>query len=437
MNGNTLKNLGLFALVLVVITSPVAAHAPVDVIWGGSPGTVTDSSPYTSPSFNTSSGEKPDHIELDASNVTGNGTVELQKYNGTGFETVDTYTFSSGGEHDIDVAGTETYEESNEYRIKLTAEPEASYDADNLALWASIENDGPEADAGADQTAVEGDDVTFDASGSMDPNGDSLTYEWDYNNDGEYSGTGVSPTHTFYSEGTYHVNLLVTDQHGATSTDTVTITVEKENTNSAPNADAGPNQTAQPGDNVTFDGSASSDPDGDNFTHEWDFDGDGTVDATGVNPVHSFASSGDYTVHLTVTDENDATSTDTVTISVSESSYDVDFTVVDNSTAVENASIVVKDDSDGSEVANLTSDSTGSAVTSLEDGNYSYVISADGYSDKSGEVVVNGAAESVSEDFADGEDSGGTPLPGSGVSYAVIAILVLLAGAVALGSDEL
>src|SRR4029453_13691986 len=49
----------------------------------------------------------------------------------------------------------------------------------------------------------------FDASGSSDPDNDNLTYSWDFG-DGK-DGTGVSPTHTYASDGQRKVTLTVSD----------------------------------------------------------------------------------------------------------------------------------------------------------------------------------------------------------------------------------
>jgi beta-lactamase superfamily II metal-dependent hydrolase len=58
------------------------------------------------------------------------------------------------------------------------------------------------------------------------------------------------------------------------------------------------------GENVTFDASASNDPDGSIVSYQWNL-GDGD-NATGVIVHHSYSSSGNYTVSLTVTDDDGA-----------------------------------------------------------------------------------------------------------------------------------
>ena len=67
---------------------------------------------------------------------------------------------------------------------------------------------------------------------------------------------------------------------------------------------------------VNFDGSLSSDPDGDIKKYEWDFENDGVVDAQGATASYTYTTEGNYMAKLTVTDDGGLTDTDTVTITV-------------------------------------------------------------------------------------------------------------------------
>src|SRR6266702_4313947 len=65
---------------------------------------------------------------------------------------------------------------------------------------------------------------------------------------------------------------------------------------------------------LTFDGSASYDPDGSALTYRWDF-GDGTT-GTGVGPTHTYTAKGTYTVTLIVHDQYEDSAPTTTTVSV-------------------------------------------------------------------------------------------------------------------------
>src|SRR4029079_18329397 len=67
---------------------------------------------------------------------------------------------------------------------------------------------------------------------------------------------------------------------------------------------------------VTFDGTASSDPDaGDTLTYAWDLDANGTyTDSSAPRPTYVFTTAGSYQVGLRVTDSHGATGSTTVTV---------------------------------------------------------------------------------------------------------------------------
>ncbi len=96
--------------------------------------------------------------------------------------------------------------------------------------------------------------VTFSSAGSSDPDGDPISYSWNFGDGG--TSTQRSPSHTYGSIGTFKAVLTVTDSLGASSTDQVTITAG----NSKPTAfiDA-PAATAQweVGQLITFTGHAT------------------------------------------------------------------------------------------------------------------------------------------------------------------------------------
>ena len=70
-----------------------------------------------------------------------------------------------------------------------------------------------------------GEDVTFDASGSYDPDGQIVSYEWDFGDGTTDQGRVV--THAYSQAGTYTVKLTVTDDLGAQGFTSKDIIVEE------------------------------------------------------------------------------------------------------------------------------------------------------------------------------------------------------------------
>ena len=67
---------------------------------------------------------------------------------------------------------------------------------------------------------------------------------------------------------------------------------------------------------VSFNGSTSSDPDGDTLSYAWDLDGDGAFDdSTAVSPTFTYTQAGTHTARLRVSDPGGQSGTDSVTIS--------------------------------------------------------------------------------------------------------------------------
>ncbi|CAM1343945.1 glycoside hydrolase family 9 protein [Tenacibaculum amylolyticum] len=162
--------------------------------------------------------------------------------------------------------------------------------------------------------------ISFDASSSTDPNGDVLTYTWNFG-DGT-TASGVTVTHTYTTAANYTVKLTVSD---GVNTDDETKTVKI--TSGAPIAKFTTDQDVYVAPTTAFfDASNSIDPNGDALTYSWDF-GDGTT-ATGVTVSHSYINIGDYSVVLTVSDGNE-TGTKTKVLKVTDGAPVAAFSVSD------------------------------------------------------------------------------------------------------------
>ena len=168
----------------------------------------------------------------------------------------------------------------------------------------NINDEIPIADAGPDRVVYLNQTVSFNTSGSYDPEGNTTTHKWSFG-DGNSTGwlNNASITHTYTQLGDYTMKLMVSDGY-MNETDTCDIqVVMPPPPNNAPIANAGRNLTAFVDQSVKFVGNTSYDPDGDNITYNWSFgDGKYTGWKNKPNATHKYTSHGNYTVTLNVTD---------------------------------------------------------------------------------------------------------------------------------------
>ena len=162
-------------------------------------------------------------------------------------------------------------------------------------LWKPNQRPLPEADVELLASCVS---VAFDASRSSDPDGDQLSYHWEFG-DGA-TGDGRALVHQYPGPGTYHAALRLLDssgQVGAGAAQPFDVFVKRP-----PTAVTGPDLVAAPGEPVAFDGTRSQAGERPIGRWLWDFyDGSG---GEGQSVSHVFAKPGRYIVTLRVEDDS-------------------------------------------------------------------------------------------------------------------------------------
>lgn len=221
------------------------------------------------------------------------GTVASYSWNfgdgSTATGATSSHTYTAGGTYTVTLTVTDNGGATGTTTKSVTVAPAAPNQAPTAAFTSSVNHLA----------------VAFDAGGSQDTDGTVSSYSWDFG-DGSV-GTGKTPSHTYGSAASYIVVLTVTDNDGAT--DSVTHSVTTLAANRGPTAAFTSSVNGLVG---TFDGSGSSDPDGNVASYAWTFGDGGT--STSQNPSHTYTDGGTYAVTLTVTDNEGAT--DSVTHNV-------------------------------------------------------------------------------------------------------------------------
>jgi len=218
------------------------------------------------------------------------------------------WDYDDGSPIDIDAGPTPShiYAASGVYNPTLTVtDNDSTTDTDTTLALIGVGNQAPLAEAGGPYPGLINTPIIFDGSGSVDPDGGSLVYVWDFG-DGSPLGSGVKPTHTYTTAGVRNVTLTVTDDAGTPASDSAAALIGSGTR--LPVAVAGGPYNGEVNGPVTFDGTVSFDPDGGNIVYAWDF-GDGTI-GSGAIKEHTYSAKGLYTVTLTVRDDSGATASE-------------------------------------------------------------------------------------------------------------------------------
>lgn len=170
------------------------------------------------------------------------------------------------------------------------------------------------------RTPQVGQTINFNASLSRFNGGYIMNFTWNFG-DGNIT-TAISPliAHIYSMYGNYTVTLRVIDSEGLTSTYTQTIKVLVRPYVDFTYIPASPvvNEV------VTFNASASYDPDGKIISYEWNF-GEGGEPTNETTPVstHAFQAAGSFSVTLTVTDNDGLTTNKTEFVTVGKISSNI------------------------------------------------------------------------------------------------------------------
>lgn len=118
---------------------------------------------------------------------------------------------------------TPDFTQAGVYNVTFTAMNALSGSA-TTQITVTNTNQAPVADAGGPYSGFAGSSVNFNGAGSSDPDGDALTYAWDFGDGG--TATGPTPSHIYGLAGDYSVSLQVTDPGLLTSTDVATASIQ-------------------------------------------------------------------------------------------------------------------------------------------------------------------------------------------------------------------
>ncbi len=216
-----------------------------------------------------------------------------------------TYAWDFGDgteEQGVDLTSvTHTYQGAGAYALVLTVSDE---DGGHVTAerTVNIDNGAPGISRfDVPTSALEGDLVQMTVS-AEDPGGDPLVYTWDFGDGGDpVAGEGLdSVTHAYRDEGSYVVEVRVSDPGGLEARASRTIGVEN-----APPAILSRTvpETVEEGEVFVVEVVAEDPGVDDVVTCVWDF-GDETGEVSGLSVSHAYVQNGTYTIRVIVSDDD-------------------------------------------------------------------------------------------------------------------------------------
>ena len=261
----------------------------------------------------------------DLTNLLGVGRLTITEPTGT----EDVHAILASRSLNLGLSGAQSgaYNDPNSFRSALSSRINSQFPTPDWAWDAASFQVGPSQPTNRAPTArfsysptqpFVNDVVTFDGSGSSDPDGRIVDWRWSFEAGNRVETSGSRVNVRFTSPGNVRVTLTVTDDQGATHSTTQQLNVQQQNPQRPPTAQFSISPSnPQVNQTVTLDGRSSSDPDGFISSYRWDFDGNGTTDATGSRVTTNYGRSGTYQVTLTVVDNDGLSHSTTRSVQVS------------------------------------------------------------------------------------------------------------------------
>jgi len=207
-----------------------------------------------------------------------------------------------------------SYDQSGEYSFSVNVSDGEAVITIKITILVKNVNRPPVASLSTGAVGYEGITHMFDASASTDPDGDTLSYIWDFG-DG-LSGSGISAGHVFRDNGEYTVILTVTDPEGLSASDNTSVLIE----NSAPEIEYSYDGTFEEGMELNLEISVTDPGSLDTHTLSIDWGDRSEIQTFPINIIltatHVYLDNGNYPVLLEVMDDDGASVNKTFDITV-------------------------------------------------------------------------------------------------------------------------